>query len=147
VSLDDLYKETILEHYQRPRNRGSLADPDVPTRGHNPLSGDEVVLSLKLGDDTIDDIAFSGRGCSISQASASMMTEGVKGGSLQAADALGASFTELMTGRSVDGLEGHEDLEALQGVKRFPVRVKCALLPWTALAEAIETWRKAGNRS
>ena len=149
MSLDDLYKETILDHYQRPRNKGQLAEPDVATRGHNPLCGDEVLLSLKLTDgDTIGDIAFSGRGCSISQASASRMTESVKGEPLEAADRLFVGFKEMMAGSgSTDGIGDHEDLEALQGVKKYPVRVKCALLPWTALAEAIESWRKAPSRS
>ena len=149
MSLDDLYRETILDHTQRPRNKGQLDDPDVATRGHNPLCGDEVLLSLRFGPDgeTIEDIAFSGRGCSISQASASMMTESIKGGPIEAAETLGAGFKDMMSGSgSTDGLGGHEDLEALQGVKKFPVRVKCALLPWTALAEAIETWRKAPSR-
>ncbi len=140
MSLDDLYKETILDHYQHPRNRGQLEDPDVATRGHNPLCGDEVLLSLKLSDNVVRDIAFSGRGCSISQASASMMTEGVKGHGLDDARTLMAGFREMMTGSgATDGLGENEDMEALQGVKKFPVRVKCALLPWTALEEAIET--------
>ena len=144
MALDDLYRETILDHYQHPRNKGQLEDPDVATRGHNPLCGDEVLLSLKLGDGTIRDIAFSGRGCSISQASASMMTETVKGADLPAIEALGADFKDMMAGiGGSERLSEHEDLQALQGVKKFPVRVKCALLPWTALAEAIETWRKA----
>jgi nitrogen fixation protein NifU and related proteins len=147
VSLDDLYRETILDHYQRPRNRGQLDEPDVAVRGHNPLCGDEVLVSLKLDGDLIREIAFSGRGCSISQASASMMTESVKGGPLEAAEALSSGFRDMMSGSgSTDGLGEHEDLEALQGVKKFPVRVKCALLPWTALTEAIETWRKAPSR-
>jgi nitrogen fixation NifU-like protein len=144
LSLDDLYKDTILDHYQRPRNRGQLEDPDVATRGHNPLCGDEVLLAVKMDGDVIRDIAFGGRGCSISQASASMMTEGVKGHHLGEATALADSFKDLMTGSgSGDGLEGNEDLEALQGVKRFPVRVKCALLPWTALLEVIDRWQAA----
>jgi nitrogen fixation NifU-like protein len=144
LSLDDLYRETILDHYQHPRNKGQLAEPDVATRGHNPLCGDEVLLSLKLDGDLIRDIAFGGRGCSISQATASMMTETVKGERLETADALTAGFKDMMAGSgSTAGLDGHEDLEALQGVKKFPVRVKCALLPWTALAEALEMWRKS----
>jgi len=144
LSLDDLYKETILDHYQHPRNRGQLQDPDVATRGHNPLCGDEVLLAVKMDGDVIQDIAFGGRGCSISQASASMMTEGVKGHQIGEAMALAGSFKDLMTGSgSGDGLEGNEDLEALQGVKKFPVRVKCALLPWTALLEVIERWKAA----
>ncbi|MDP8925059.1 MAG: SUF system NifU family Fe-S cluster assembly protein [Chloroflexota bacterium] len=144
MSLDDLYKEVILDHYQNPRNRGQLEDPDVATRGHNPLCGDEVILGVKLHGDRIDDIAFSGRGCSISQASASMMTQGVKGHAVAEARALAAGFHEMMTGSgSTDGLGENEDMEALQGVKKFPVRVKCALLPWTALEEAIQTWEGA----
>ncbi len=148
MSLDDLYKETILDHTREPRNKGELPEPDVATRGHNPLCGDEILLSLKFGSDgeTVQEIAFSGRGCSISQASASMMTVGVKGGRLDAADSLGRNFKALMTGTgSGEGLSGNDDLEALQGVKRFPVRIKCALLPWTALDEAIETWRRASR--
>jgi nitrogen fixation NifU-like protein len=146
LSLDDLYKETILDHYQHPRNRGKLEDPDVATRGHNPLGGDEVLLAVKFDGDLIQDIAFGGRGCSIGQASASMMTEAVKGHHLGEATALSASFKDLMTGNSNgEGLEGNEDLEALQGVKKFPVRVKCALLPWTALNEVIERWQAAGQ--
>jgi nitrogen fixation NifU-like protein len=144
LSLDDLYKEVILDHYQNPRNRGQLPDPDVATRGHNPLCGDEVILGVKLHSDQIEDIAFSGRGCSISQASASMMTEGVKGHQVDEARTLAAGFREMMTGSgSTDGLGENEDMEALQGVKKFPVRVKCALLPWTALEEAIQTWQGA----
>jgi nitrogen fixation protein NifU and related proteins len=144
LSLDDLYKEVILDHYQHPRNRGQLSDPDVATRGHNPLCGDEVLLAVKMDRDVIQDIAFGGRGCSISQASASMMTESVKGGSLEGAETLAGGFKDLMSGNgSTASLNGHEDLEALQGVKKFPVRIKCALLPWSALVEAIETWRKS----
>jgi nitrogen fixation protein NifU and related proteins len=148
VSLDDLYKEIILDHTREPRNKGELPDPDVAARGHNPLCGDEILLSLKFGadGDTIHEIAFGGRGCSISQASASMMTVGAKGARLDAVDSLGRNFKALMTGTgSAEGLSGNDDLEALQGVKRFPVRIKCALLPWTALDEAIETWRRASR--
>ena len=94
MSLDDLYKETILDHYQRPRNRGQLEDPDVATRGHNPLCGDEVLLAVKMDGDVIQDIAFGGRGCSIGQASASMMTEAVKGHHLSEATALSASLAK-----------------------------------------------------
>jgi nitrogen fixation protein NifU and related proteins len=144
LSLDDLYKETILDHYQHPRNRGQLENPDVATRGHNPLCGDEVLLGVKFDGDVIQDIAFGGRGCSIGQASASMMTEAVKGHHLSEAQALAGSFKDLMTGTgSGEGLEGNEDLEALQGVRKFPVRVKCALLPWTALNEIIDRWKAA----
>lgn len=143
MSLDDLYKEVILDHYQNPRNKGRLEAPDVATRGHNPLCGDEVELSLKIDDGTVRDIAFGGRGCSISQASASMMTESVKGQHLEDAEQLAGAFKAIMiSGGSPEALGEAEELQALQGVKRFPVRVKCALLPWTALIEAVDIYRK-----
>ncbi|MFN8524879.1 MAG: SUF system NifU family Fe-S cluster assembly protein [Chloroflexota bacterium] len=144
MSLDDLYKDIILDHYQHPRNRGALEDPDVAVRGHNPLCGDEVLLSAAIRDGKIADIGTAGRGCSISQATSSMMTESVKGGTLEEARRLAGEFKTLMTGdaASVD-LSANSDLEALQGVKRFPVRVKCALLPWTALLEALDTWESS----
>jgi nitrogen fixation NifU-like protein len=143
VSLDDLYKEVILDHYQNPRNHGRLESPDVATRGHNPLCGDEVELSLNIADERVEDIAFGGRGCSISQASASMMTESVKGQPLAQAQELADAFKAVMTSTgSPDALGEAEELQALQGVKRFPVRIKCALLPWSALEEAMELYRK-----
>jgi nitrogen fixation NifU-like protein len=143
MSLDDLYKEVILDHYQNPRNRGKLESPDIATRGHNPLCGDEVELSLNIDGDHVRDIAFGGRGCSISQASASMMTENVKGHSLGEAEQLADAFKAVMTADGApDGLGEAEELQALQGVKRYPVRVKCALLPWTALREAFDLYRK-----
>jgi nitrogen fixation NifU-like protein len=143
VSLDDLYKEVILDHYQSPRNRGRLESPDIATRGHNPLCGDEIELSLKLDGETISDIAFGGRGCSISQASASMMTEAVKGHGMAESEALADAFKSVMTGGGEpEALSEHEELLSLQGVKRYPVRVKCALLPWSALVEAVELYRK-----
>jgi nitrogen fixation NifU-like protein len=142
VSLDDLYKEVILDHYQNPRNRGRLESPDIATRGHNPLCGDEVELALNIDGESVQDIAFGGRGCSISLASASMMTEHVKGHTLGQAEELADAFKAVMTADgSVDALGSAEELQALQGVKRYPVRVKCALLPWSALEEAFELYR------
>jgi nitrogen fixation NifU-like protein len=142
MALDDLYKEIILDHYQNPRHRHELDHPDVATRGHNPLCGDEVMLGLKLDGDTIVDIGTGGRGCSISQAAASMMAERVVGGSVEDATRLANAFREMMSG-SGDGsaFDEDDDLLALQGVKRFPVRVKCAMLPWSALLEAIDLAR------
>jgi nitrogen fixation NifU-like protein len=144
MSLDDLYKEVILDHYQHPRNRGTLESPDIATRGHNPLCGDEILLALNVNDGSVEEIAFSGRGCSISQASASMMTENVSGQSLEHAEQLAGAFKAVMTGDgSVEALGDAEELQALQGVKRYPVRVKCALLPWTTLLEAMALYRKS----
>ncbi|MFN0073031.1 MAG: Fe-S cluster assembly sulfur transfer protein SufU [Chloroflexota bacterium] len=142
MALDDLYREIILDHYQSPRGRGELPDASVRVHGHNPLCGDEVDVMVKIDQGRVVDIAFSGRGCSISQASASMMTEGVKGLPNEEVSDLVGGFREMMVGNgSLDGLNGNEELEALQGVKKYPVRVKCAMLPWNALREALEQYR------
>ena len=142
MALDDLYREIILDHYQSPRGRGEMVEPSVRVHGHNPLCGDEVDVMLKIEDGKVVDVMFSGRGCSISQASASMMTEGVKGLPDDDADDLVGGFREMMVGNgSLDGLNGNEELEALQGVKKYPVRVKCAMLPWNALREGLQQYR------
>jgi nitrogen fixation protein NifU and related proteins len=138
---DDLSREIILDHYQNPRNQGRLEQPTLANRGHNPLCGDEVELWLGIDDDCIRDIAFSGRGCSISQASASMMTEVVKGQTVGDADAAVQRFTQRMTDRQPAPAELTDELDALQGVKKYPARVKCALLPWTTLRESLALYR------
>jgi nitrogen fixation NifU-like protein len=144
AQLAAIYQELILDHYRRPRNKGALEGADARAERRNPLCGDEITLEVAFDGDVVRDVRFSGRGCSISQASASMMTAGVKGHDLEEARTLTAGFREMMTGSgSTDGLGDNEDMEALQGVKKFPVRVKCALLPWTALEEAIQTWQGA----
>jgi nitrogen fixation protein NifU and related proteins len=140
--LDDLYRDIILDHYQSPRNQGRLPEPDVATQGNNPLCGDEIEVSLAIRDGCIAAVAFQGRGCSISQASASMMTECIKGKTLaEAADLLG-TFKTMMMDKNAPEPEADEigDLEALQGVRRYPVRVKCAILPWNVLREGLDTY-------
>src|SRR5579884_2585103 len=97
-ALDELYRELILEHYRSPRNRGRLAEPDAAARGHNPLCGDDVEVSLQIADDTVSDVRFQAKGCSISQASASIMTEAIKGKSVDEARGLVESFKALMKG-------------------------------------------------
>lgn len=148
TTTEDLSREIILDHYQNPRNHGRLEDPTVANRGHNPLCGDEVELSLRISDDRIDEIAFSGRGCSISQASASMMTERVKGHSLGDARQTVQEFSQSMANRQQAPADLEDELDALQGVKRYPARVKCALLPWTTLRESIDVYehRDGGPR-
>jgi len=142
LALDDLYREIILDHYQNPRGKGDIENPSVKVHGHNPLCGDEVNIMVVMDGDRVTNLAFSGRGCSISQASASMMTESIKGMPSEDADELIAGFREMMVGDgSLDGLNGNEELEALQGVKKYPVRVKCAMLPWNALREALDQHR------
>ncbi len=145
-SLDDLYKEIILDHYRHPRNRGVVENPDVATRGHNPLCGDQLELSLRLEGDRIADVKVLGKGCSISQASASMMTERIKGRPIaEVRDLIGTFKGMLLEDRELDEEEYDAlgDLEALEGVKGYPVRIKCALLAWNTLLEALELKSKS----
>lgn len=144
MALDDLYRELILEHYSRPRNRGELPDPDVKVEGANPLCGDELSIYVKLADGKIADVRFVGRGCSISQASASMMTEQVKGKTMAEARRLSGRFKAMMQGEGVDE-EELGDLIALQGVRKFPVRVKCATLSWITLEQGMDELGGSGS--
>ncbi len=137
-ALDELYRDIILEHYRRPRNRGSLPSPTVVKEGDNPLCGDEVRLELLVEDGTIRDVRYQGQGCSISQASASMLTEAVRGLTLEEAHDLYQRFHRLMIGDEEVETADLGDLEALIGVRRFPVRVKCATLAWHVLEEALK---------
>jgi nitrogen fixation NifU-like protein len=144
--LEDLYREIILDHYRNPRNRGELPSPPaVRSEGFNPLCGDEVQVYLDVRDGVVEDIRISGQGCSISQSSASMMSQAVKGRSLPEARALVQAFKSLLSiedGHDHDdnGHAGDElgDLEALQGVVKYPVRIKCATLAWNTLAQGLD---------
>jgi nitrogen fixation NifU-like protein len=145
MALQDLYREVILDHYKNPRNRGHLDQVDATAEGVNPLCGDEITIELTLEGDTVVDVAVDGQGCSISQASASMMTDAIKGKTRSEIEEITSKFRALM---SLD--EGTEleldperpgavlgDIEALQGVRQYPVRIKCASLGWTTLLEAL----------
>lgn len=137
--LTSLFQELILDHYKRPRNKGEMADATRRVHMNNPTCGDEVWLQLRLDDDTIEDVRFIGEGCSISQASISMMTQLLKGRTRDEATALVQRFKDLMHGdpdAARDKVLG--DLRALAGVAKFPVRVKCALLGFNALEEALK---------
>ncbi len=146
--LEDLYREIILDHYRNPRNRGELPTPPaVRSEGFNPLCGDEVQVYLEVHDGVVDDIRISGQGCSISQSSASMMSQAVKGRSLPEARALLHAFKSMMSiedGHDRDDADDAEpgvkmgDLEALQGVVKYPVRIKCATLAWNTLAQGLD---------
>jgi len=136
VSLDDLYRETILDHYGHPRNKGALEPADVTREGVNPLCGDEIRVAVRVRDGIVEDVRFDGKGCSISQASASMMTEMVKGKRVEEVAGLIDAFKRMMHGGEMPP-EGLGDLEALQGVRKFPVRVKCATLVWVTLEMAL----------
>jgi nitrogen fixation NifU-like protein len=136
--LNSLYQQLILEHYRSPRNRGELPDRSVEVHMLNPSCGDEVKLQLRMADGTVEEARFTGHGCSISQASISMMTQLVKGSSVEDARELARRFTRLMHGdEAVARDRSLGDLRALAGVSKFPVRVKCALLGFDALQEAL----------
>ena len=141
--LDDLYRDIIIDHYRNPRNRGRLDAPDIATQGANPLCGDEIEVSLIFDEGKVADVRFEGRGCSISQASASMMTEGIKGKTVEEVRELVSSFKEMMSGSLVPDEDELGDLEALQGVRKYPVRIKCALLCWNTLLEGIDIFEHA----
>lgn len=136
---DELYRETILDHYHNPRNQGVLeGDLVLSVEGVNPLCGDELVLYIKVEGGIVKDIAIKSRGCSINTASCSMMTEAVKGQKLAHVDELIESFKKMMMKPEAGELpEEFDELEALQGVKKYPVRIKCALLPWNTLIEGL----------
>ena len=142
AGLEDLYREIILDHYRTPRNRGELDPPAVSAEGHNPLCGDEIRIYLEVRDGVVVDVKFSGSGCSISQSSASMMTSAVKGKDVAHVRAVIRKFKSMMTVEEdgdgpVDESLSLGDLEALQGVVKFPVRIKCATLGWNTLLDAL----------
>jgi nitrogen fixation NifU-like protein len=148
--LEDLYREIILDHYRNPRNRGELPTPPAHrTEGFNPLCGDEVVVFLDVEDGVVKDLRIGGQGCSISQSSASMMSTAVKGKTVEEAREVIKAFKAMMSihEHALDGDEGDEnpsgevklgDLEALRGVVKFPVRIKCATLAWNTLTQGLE---------
>jgi nitrogen fixation NifU-like protein len=137
AEIGALYQEMILDHYRRPRNKGALDKPDATVEMKNPLCGDEITLQVAFEGDSVCDLRFSGRGCSISQASASMMTQLVKGKSTEEVSAIRKQFRELMLGNPSADDAQLGSLRALSGVARFPARVKCALLAWSALESAL----------
>jgi nitrogen fixation NifU-like protein len=154
--LEDLYREIILDHYRNPRNRGELpVPPGTRVEGFNPLCGDEIVVYLDIEGDTVRDVRIGGQGCSISQSSASMMSAAIKGKTLDEVRALSRAFKAMMSiheqtlDESSDGSNGADiveeveevklgDLEALRGVVKFPVRIKCATLSWNTLLQGID---------
>ena len=145
-SLKELYQNVILEHNRSPRNFRVLEDANRQAEGNNPLCGDRLTLWLKLEDGIIQDVGFQGSGCAISRASASLMTTAVKGRSEAEAEALFERFHRLVTGQ-LDAKESETlgKLAVFSGVSEFPIRVKCATLPWHALKQAMEAGQKGGG--
>jgi len=145
AELTDLYQEVILDHNRRPRNFHVLADASHTAEGYNPLCGDRLTLYLKLVDGVVADVAFEGAGCAISQASASMMTDAVKGKSIAEARALFERFHRMVTTPPEQPVEDLGKLSALAGVREFPVRVKCASLAWHTLKAAMASEKRTST--
>ena len=145
---DDLYREIILEHFKNPRNHGRLDHPDLLAQGANPFCGDEMEITVSLQGERISEIRAQGKGCSISQSSASMMTEAVQGKSLEEAEKILRAFkASMLEGAPMNLPPELEDLESLEGVKKYPVRIKCAILSWNTLLEGIAAHRSGKETS
>ncbi len=136
--LEELYQEIILDHYRRPRNKGKASPADVQARDNNPLCGDEIEITARLSNGKIAEIKFDGHGCSISQSSASIMTQKLTGKTLEEARELIVDFLGMMRGAKPFGGREMGELKALEGVLKFPVRVKCATLAWNTAHKALD---------
>jgi len=154
ADLEELYREIILDHYRNPRNRGELEPPATRTEGFNPLCGDEIVLSLLVESDRIVEVKIAGSGCSISQSSGSLMSAAIKGKTVEEARALIGTFKQMLSLGDNDEVSGDAEpapinlrslgeLAALQGVAKFPVRIKCATLSWNTLAQGLNEQQSA----
>jgi nitrogen fixation protein NifU and related proteins len=140
MDLDDLYQEIILEHYKQPKNQGTVEDADIAVSGRNPFCGDEIKLTLRVKDGVVEEVKFTGSGCAISQASASVMTEHIKGKTAAEVKELFQEFAGMVKGEDHQHrhIEETDELCAFQGVSAYPTRVKCAMLAWNAMKEGIE---------
>lgn len=137
-NLNQLYRSVIMDHYKNPRNKGILDDGDITIDLNNPTCGDSIRLTLGIEDEIITRAKFDGEGCSISMASASMMTEAIIGKRLTDALSIGDEFSKMMLGEPYEITEEMGDIEALNGVNQFPARIKCATLSWKALERSVE---------
>lgn len=137
-NLDTLYRQVIMDHYKNPRNKGVLSDDSLTINMNNPTCGDRIQLTLKLDDGKVVDSKFEGEGCSISMSSASMMTQAIKGKNVEEALKLSKIFSDMMQGKDYDEDIDLGDIEALQGVCKFPARIKCATLAWKAMEKGLK---------
>ena len=145
--LADLYQEIILDHNKRPRNYREMPECTCSAEGNNPLCGDEVKVFVRVEDDRLSDVAFQGQGCAISRASASMMTGKTKGRSTVEARALSGKVRDMLLGPEAEAPRELGDLAALSGVRKFPARIKCAMLPWHTLEAALDGQTAATTES
>ncbi|OXS77576.1 Fe-S cluster assembly sulfur transfer protein SufU [Domibacillus enclensis] len=137
-NLDQLYRQVIMDHYKNPRNKGAIEDGSVTVDMNNPTCGDRIHLTMKVEDGIVTDAKFDGEGCSISMASASMMTQAIKGKDMDHAMKLSHVFSEMMLGNDYPDDVDLDDIEALQGVAKFPARIKCATLSWKAMEKGLQ---------
>lgn len=145
-ALDDMYREVILDHYRAPRGKKPIEDSNVASDGINPACGDELTLRAKVDGDILEDVHVDCKGCAISVASGSMLAESVKGRSIEEVRQLAQKVREMLKGESEPDLpEEFEDIESLQGVRNFPVRVKCALLAWVTLVEGLNHYQSGSK--
>ncbi|MEK7778196.1 MAG: Fe-S cluster assembly sulfur transfer protein SufU [Chloroflexota bacterium] len=148
--INDLYQDILIEHYKRPRHHQLLPDPELRSEGFNPFCGDRVVFTARLdGAGRISGVGFTGQGCAISQASASMMTDVLQGLTLEEVRGVVGRFRAMMQGKELTDREKDalKDLVVLEGVKQFPVRIKCALLAWSALQDALAEYNRCRNKT
>ena len=142
-NLDNLYRRVIMDHYKNPRNRGILEDGSHTINMNNPTCGDRIQLTFKVVDGLVVDARFEGEGCSISMSSASMMTQAIKGKKVEEAIKLSKIFSDIMQGKEYDDDIDLGDIEALQGVAKFPARIKCATLAWKAMEKGLKEEEQA----
>lgn len=142
-NLDQLYRRVIMDHYKTPRNKGTIENNSVNIEMNNPTCGDRIHLTLQVEDGIVKDAKFDGEGCSISMASASMMTQAVKGQEIDTALRLSNIFSDMMLGKEYDDSIDLGDIEALQGVSQFPARIKCATLAWKAMEKGVQNEEKS----
>ncbi|TAA71906.1 Fe-S cluster assembly sulfur transfer protein SufU [Planococcus salinarum] len=142
-NLDQLYRSVIMDHYKTPRNKGTIENDSINIEMNNPTCGDRIHLTLQVEDGIVKDAKFDGEGCSISMASASMMTQAVKGKDVETALGLSKTFSDMMLGKDYDDSEDLGDIEALQGVSQFPARIKCATLAWKAMEKGVHEQEKS----
>jgi nitrogen fixation protein NifU and related proteins len=142
-NLDQLYRQVIMDHYKTPRNKGTLENDNINIEMNNPTCGDRIQLTLQVEDGIVKDAKFDGEGCSISMASASMMTQAVKGQEVDTALKLSKIFSDMMLGKEYDDSIDLGDIEALQGVSQFPARIKCATLAWKAMEKGVQNEEKS----
>lgn len=137
-NLDTLYRQVIMDHYKNPRNRGVLEEGNLTVNMNNPTCGDRIQLTMKVEDGLVSDARFEGEGCSISMSSASMMTQAIKGKKVEVALKLSKIFSDMMQSKEYDDDIDLGDIEALQGVSKFPARIKCATLAWKAMEKGLK---------